>query len=125
VCAEGVNQNTGTHGLMHTYQSASAAKCPTGNIPMSSGGPISDKQTTYGDAKTSAIEAFHNTFPDSDCDDKCLAAQLDAYHKDECKIDDKTKIKAVETGQDEIGLADQAVYERSERVAAAKAAGEF
>jgi hypothetical protein len=125
VCAEGVNQNTGTHGLMHTYQSASASQCSSGKIPMSSGGPITDKQTTYGDAKKSAIEAFHNTFPDSDCDDKCLEAQLDAYHKDECKIDDNTKIKAVETGQDEIGLADQAVFERSERVAAAKAAGGF
>lgn len=114
VCAEGKNQNTGTHGLMHTFQSAAAAKCDVGVIPMSSGAPIVDKKTTYGEAKKKAAEAFQKTFPESKCDSKCIEAQLDAYHK-QCGINDETEIKAVETGQADLTAAEQAVKNRSAR----------
>ena len=46
VCAKGVNQNTGTHGLMHTFQSASAAKCQSGNVALSDGSSVTKKKTT-------------------------------------------------------------------------------
>jgi hypothetical protein len=124
VCAEGVNQNTGTHGLMHTYQSADAAKARTGSIPLSNGKTMTDKKTTYGTAKEKAMDAMEKTFPESDCDRDCLAAQLDAYHG-QCGINNKTTIKAVETGQTEVGIADQMVAERSERIAGRLATGGF
>jgi hypothetical protein len=124
VCAEGVNQNTGTHGLMHTYQSAAAAKCRMGEIPLSNGSTMTAKKTTYGTAKKKAIEAVQKTFPETDCSEECLEAQLDAYHK-QCGINNKTTIKGVETGQTDVDAADQAVLDRSARVEAARAPGGF
>ncbi len=120
VCAEGVNQNTGTHGLMHTFQSASAAKCPEGQIPLAGGGSVTGKKTTYGTAKKKAAKAFKKAFPESDCSEKCITGQLDAYHK-QCGLDDKTTIKAVETGQSDVTAAQQAVIDRSARIQAARA----
>jgi Domain of unknown function (DUF4150)/GHH signature containing HNH/Endo VII superfamily nuclease toxin 2 len=120
VCAEGVNQNTGTHGLMHTFQSASASKCRNGSIALSDGSTMTAKKTTYGTAKKKAVEAFQKTFPESDCDEKCLEAQLDAYHK-QCGVNDRTAIKAVETGQTDLTAAEQAVADRSARLQAAGA----
>jgi hypothetical protein len=117
VCAEGVNQNTGTHGLMHTFQSAKAAKCPVGEIPLSEGDPIEAKQTTYGQAKKDAAAAMKKTFPDSDCSPGCIKAQLDAYHN-QCGVTDDTKIKAVETGQTDVAAAQDKVDDRAERVQA-------
>jgi hypothetical protein len=122
VCAEGTTQNTGTHGLMHTFQSAAASKCREGTIALSDGSSMTAKKTTYGTAKKKAIEAFHKTFPESDCDDKCLAAQMDAYHK-QCGIDDRTPIKAVETGQTDLTAAEKAVADRSALVQASRATG--
>ncbi|MGV8267845.1 HNH/endonuclease VII fold toxin-2 domain-containing protein, partial [Pseudomonas aeruginosa] len=51
VGAEGVNQNVGTHGLMHTIHSAAAAKSRTGTRQLSNVSSISAKKTTYGTAK--------------------------------------------------------------------------
>jgi len=123
VCAEGVNQNVGTHGLMHAFQSASAASAPTGDVPLSNQKSLKNvKKTTYGTAKKKAIEAMQKTFPDSKCDPKCIESQLDAYHN-QCGIDDKTTIKAVETGGITESEANQAVADRATRVAAARGAG--
>lgn len=120
VCAEGKNQNTGTHGLMHTFQSASAAKCKEGEIPLSDGSKIVAKRTTYGQAKSQAAKAFKKTFPESKCSEKCITAQLDAYHN-QCDINDDTVIKAVETGQTDVKAAKQAVIDRSAAVQASRA----
>lgn len=120
VCAEGVNQNTGTHGLLHTFQSAAAAKAREGVIPLSDGTTITEKKTTYGTAKRKAAEAFKKTFPESDCDTKCIEAQLDAYHN-QCGINNKTTIKAVETGQSDLSAAETAVNARSAAVQSAAA----
>jgi len=122
VCAEGVNQNTGTHGLMHAYQSASAASAKTGSIALSNGKSIMAKKTTYGTAKQKAIEAMQKTFPESGCDPKCIEAQLDNYHS-QCGINDKTNIKAVETGGISGSEADKAVAARSAAVRAMKGIG--
>jgi len=115
VCAEGKNQNTGTHGLLHAFQSAGAALITKiGNIPLSNGGKTKKvKVTTYGDAKTNAVEGMRKTFPRSKCRPECTKAQLDNYHK----MDDKTKIKAVETGGIDKGTAKTRVKDRKTRLA--------
>lgn len=122
VCAEGINQNTGTHGLMHTFQSASAAKCKEGRVPLSNNKSMTAKKTTYGEAKQEAAAAMKKTFPESKCDAKCIEAQLDAYHN-QCGISDSTTIKAVETGQADVSAAEQAVKDRSKRVFDARTNG--
>lgn len=119
VCAEGVNQNTGTHGLMHTFQSASAARCREGSIELCNGEIITEKKTTYGTAKKKAVQALKKTFPESGCSEGCITAQLDAYHN-QCGITDRTAIKAVETGQSDLSAAEQAVANRSAAVQATR-----
>lgn len=121
VCAEGKNQNTGTHGLMHTYQSAAASKCAPGTLKLSGGGTITAPRTTYGEAKASAIASMQKVFPDSKCSKKCIAAQLDNYHR-QCGINNNTPIKAVTTGQTDLTAAEQAVAARAVRVANMRAA---
>jgi hypothetical protein len=115
VCAEGKNQNTGTHGLIHTFQSATAAKCKEGSIALEGGGSVTGKKTTYGQAKKDAYKAFKKTFPESDCSEDCITGQLDAYHN-QCGITDETEIKAVETGQTDVSAAQSAVNSRTARI---------
>lgn len=117
ICAEGPNQNCGTHGLMHSYQSAAAADCDMGTLALSAGDPIAHKVTTYGDAKASSMTAMKKVFPDSKCDPKCTEAQLDNYHK-QCGIDNDTPIKAVETGNADVSAADAAVAKNAKNVEA-------
>ncbi|MGE5681269.1 MAG: HNH/endonuclease VII fold toxin-2 domain-containing protein [Bacillota bacterium] len=117
VCAEGKNQNTGTHGLMHAFQSASASKAKTGTISLSGGGKITAKKTTYGTSKKKASKAMKKTFPESNCKEKCIQAQLDSYHK-QCGINNKTPVKAVETGGISESEATSAVRARSQRISA-------
>jgi len=122
VCAEGVNQNTGTHGLMHAYQSASAANARSGTINLSNGGTITAPKTTYKTAKGKAVDAMQKTFPESGCDKKCIEAQLDSYHK-QCGIKNSTTIKAVQTGGISESAADAAVTARSARIAGQRRGG--
>jgi hypothetical protein len=124
VCAEGKNQNTGTHGLMHAYQSASASKAPTGDIQLADGKTMKTKKTTYGTAKRKAIDAMEKTFPQSKCSRECIEKQLDNYHK-QCGMNDNTTIKAVETGGISESAADATVNQRSQRVANMRNAGGF
>lgn len=98
ICVEGTDHGTGTHGLMHTFQSSEAMGCPAGTIPMASGPPIqTDHATNYGTARESGIRAVGQVFPESNCDPDCLRSQLDAYHKTECNMDDSTPCKAIAT----------------------------
>ena len=123
VCAEGKNQNTGTHGLMHTFQSATASLCKEGDVPLVSGS-LTAKKTTYGEAKKEAAKAFKKTFPESDCSEECITGQLDAYHK-QCGITDDTVIKAVETGQTDVTAAEAAVRGRTDRIKDARSSRGF
>ena len=50
VCAEGTFQYNGTHGLMHTFQSAANANAPNG-------------KTTFKGAKQNGIAAMNKVFP--------------------------------------------------------------
>jgi hypothetical protein len=96
ICVEGTNHGVGTHGLMHTFQSASAMSCPEGALA-ASGTMFSHRRTTVATAQKSGAAAVTDTFPDSGCNEKCLEAQLSAYHEDHCKMTDPTQIKAVAT----------------------------
>ena len=123
VCAEGVNQHTGTHGLMHTLQSAEASKAAVGKIELSQGDPIYAKATTYGQARDSGIKAFQKVFPQSQCSDKCLQAQLDSYHR-RCGLQDNTPVKAVETGQVDVTAAEREIAARTARVQSSNTSGQ-
>ncbi|MEY8689203.1 MAG: HNH/endonuclease VII fold toxin-2 domain-containing protein [Leptothrix sp. (in: b-proteobacteria)] len=124
VCAEGPTQNVGTHGLMHSYQSAVASSCPDGKLTLEGGKTINAKTTTYSDAKTSAHEAMKKVFPDSKCSKKCIDAQLDNYHR-QCGIRNDTEIKAVKTGSTDLSAADSKRAELEEAVKARRSAGSF
>jgi uncharacterized protein DUF4150/HNH/endonuclease VII toxin of polymorphic toxin system len=113
VCAEGTNQHVGTHGMMHTFQSAAAAKS-TQTMKLSDGSKV--KATTYGQAKHQATEAFQKTFPESRCNPDCLKAQLDHYHNEQ-GINDTTPIKAVETGAMPIDEAEFTAHLRQQAAA--------
>jgi hypothetical protein len=99
VCAEGTFQYNGTHGLMHTLQSAEAAKLPTGTLELQGGQVTTEEfhKTTYKGAKTNGINAMKKVFPESFCGAECLEKQLDNYHN-QCGLKDNTEIKGVTTG---------------------------
>jgi hypothetical protein len=121
VCAEGPTQFTGTHGMMHTFQSAGAAGAPTQNLALQGGGSVSAPATTYGDAKKNALASFQKTFPESKCSSACIEHQLDYYHKRQ-GMDNNTKIKAVQTGDfdpADVTAAEQKAKDRSAAIQAA------
>lgn len=83
MCAEGPNQTTATHGQMHTRRGVVALHeaDAKGEWPRS-------KATQTG------AKAARKTFPDSNCSQECLEAQLNKYH-DKAKDDGTEKpIKA-------------------------------
>jgi Domain of unknown function (DUF4150)/GHH signature containing HNH/Endo VII superfamily nuclease toxin 2 len=84
ICVEGAGHGVGTHGIMHTFQTQAALKC-------------SDGLTTVAAAQKSAAGSVTKTFPRSGCDEKCIESQLSAYHEQECKMSDPTKIRAIAT----------------------------
>lgn len=86
VCVEGENQTMSTHGQMHLRQGVCSANMQDAN------GNWTRQQATDVGAK-----AVAKTFPDSECDEDCLKAQLDAYH-DQAKSEDPEKpIRAIST----------------------------
>jgi hypothetical protein len=109
VCTEGTDHGTGTHGLLHTWQSDAALACPgtTGQnaVPkLALDAPGLDPAeaahvTTYEQARENGIAAMQQVFPESNCDADCLRAQLDAYHVREAKIPPESRIQAVATTQ--------------------------
>lgn len=104
VCAEGTSQYMdGTHGWMHTKQTVENKKCPAGAIDLEGGVSMEvDNVTTYKEAKDNAINAMKEVFPGSNCNPKCLEAQLDNYHN-QCGVTDDTPIRAVVEGNTESG----------------------
>lgn len=101
VCAEGTNQNHGTHSLMHGYQSWANKNAPdqtftfvdtkTGNTSQHT-----RPGTTYGKARNQGVAAMAEVFPESKCDEDCLKAQLDKHHN-KSGIHEDTPCKAVQT----------------------------
>lgn len=109
VCAEGTDHGTGTHGLLHTWQSDAALACPgtqgSNSVPRLAldkpGLPPVDSEhvTTYEQARESGIAAMQQVFPESNCNAECLRAQLDAYHVRKANIPPDTRIRSVATTQ--------------------------
>jgi hypothetical protein len=120
VCAEGTFQYNGTHGLMHTLQSAENAKLPTGKLDLQGGGETAKDfhKTTYKDARKNGVDAMKKVFPESGCKEGCLEKQLDNYHK-QCGLEDDTPVKAVTTGnrkQADVDYAEREAKRRSNEV---------
>jgi hypothetical protein len=108
VCVEGYNQSFGTHGIMHTFQSTAAPNTPTQN---------------YSNARDTGASALNKTFPESECNEDCIKAQIDAYHKKNNQINDNTQINTIKTGRRKSGSmeeAERAVSTRSEQVRSIK-----
>jgi hypothetical protein len=115
VCAEGTSHGMGgTHELMHTFQSHAANQCPAADLPLSSGGSVNARATTYGEAKKNGIDAFKKVFPEGFCAEKCIEAQLDNYHN-QCGITNETPCKAIATRQVSNEMIRQAQQEANER----------
>ncbi|MGR3890052.1 PAAR-like domain-containing protein [Pseudomonas sp. 1152_12] len=69
MCAEGPNQTTATHGQMHTRRGVVALKEADAN-----------GEWPRAKATETGAKAAKKTFPDSDCSQQCLEAQLNTYH---------------------------------------------
>jgi len=88
VCAEG-GSGTGTHGLLHTFQTQAA-------LTKESDGTYTPKEkTSLKEAQATGAKAVNDTFPESNCNPKCIEAQLNNYHEKECGINPETEIKPV------------------------------
>jgi hypothetical protein len=120
VCAEGVSHNAGgTHELMHTLQSRVAMNQPKQLLTFANGTTANIPAWTYGKAKDEAWKAFSQVFSHSGCSEKCIKAQLDAYHS-QCGIHDGTQIKAVSTSKISDAKYEAAIEESDERNLAAE-----
>ena len=93
ICLEGTGHGVGTHGLMHTVQSATAMQKPVEALAAPPN-MFNARATTVKQAQKDAAKAVAETLG---CDQGCIEAQLSAYHEGECKMTDPTKIKAVAT----------------------------
>ncbi len=132
ICVEGAGHGIGTHGLIHTFQSAKAQKCPSGSLKADGGGTLSAeirgktvtefRKTTLADAQKAGAEAVTETFPESGCNEDCIEAQLKAYHESNppkgAGIKCDTEIKAVQTCSKDL---EERVADAAEVVKARKA----
>ncbi|WP_299560470.1 PAAR-like domain-containing protein [uncultured Sulfitobacter sp.] len=134
ICAEGPSATKGSHGALHT-EMKSAIIDATGPVDPRAGDknirpevsfgkdPVVKKNMRsleYGEFKQKAIEGVAVVFPKSQCNPDCLAAQLDAYHKDELGIEDDTPVRAALSGRgaDSLDLAKDYNEARRKAVAA-------
>jgi hypothetical protein len=104
---------------MHAFQSTAAQNsAQKGTIGFVNGKSEHTDITTYGSARDQSIHAVKKTFPESGCSEKCLEAQLNAYHR-QYGINDGTPIKSVEEGyasQEATEAAETIVRNRSARI---------
>lgn len=102
MCAEGPNQTTATHGQMHTRRGVVALH-------------EADAKGEWPRAKATQTGALaaKKTFPDSDCSQECLEAQLNKYH-DKAKDPGKEKpinaCASMTSNQDERDKAQAEMY---------------
>ncbi len=89
VCAEGMNNTTATHGLMHTFQGVRAKK-----LTEKTGG----KWTMNQAAETGAASV--NMVFGSGCSQTCLEHQIKAYHE-QAGIKPEDEIDATPSGKTE------------------------
>lgn len=99
VCAEGYSWHREddsyfpnakkTHPALHDLQDATERSFVDQGLDMD-----------YDEAREVGIVAHQTVFPDSECSDECLRAQLDAYHN-QSDINDTDKVKIKKTGAQE------------------------
>jgi hypothetical protein len=124
ICATGINNNHGTHGIIHTFQSCAMPHPGNGTVTLTNGSTLNvggkdDCLSSYGEARDQSAEAVSKTFPESGCSEACIKAQLDAYHKSECGMNDDTEIRGIKCGTRSAGAeaaAEQSVAFRSQQV---------
>lgn len=100
ICVEGYGSGEGSHGLMHAWQASSAVQTARpGNLRLTNGGQFTPANgiTDYGTLRDSAAEAVTNVFPSSGCNEECLKAQMNQYHRKH-GIRDRTPVKSIQTG---------------------------
>lgn len=100
VCCEGESQNQGTHKLLHQAQdkAARAAQAvpnadPSNPLFTQTGKPA--KMQRLDSAISSGANAVKEVFPESDCDEGCIKAQLNEYHYNNANMNPELPIKAV------------------------------
>jgi uncharacterized Zn-binding protein involved in type VI secretion len=94
ICAEGPDNTTATHGLMHTFQGVRAKKrAPAGTWK-------------FKEASETGAAAVNMVFK-SPCSQKCIEAQLEAYHQ-ACGIDTDQEIVASPSGKLDSEIAESA-----------------
>ncbi len=95
-CAEG-GAYSKDHGFLSAMRGDANMRCPVEDLPLSNGGTLSGKKvTTYGEAAENGARSVRSVF--THCDEDCIRAQIDKYHKDTCKIKDDTKVRAITYG---------------------------
>ncbi|HWG80628.1 MAG TPA: PAAR-like domain-containing protein [Stellaceae bacterium] len=118
VCAKGdrwEQEHGAFHALVGQKENAAVAKAAAAK---------KERAWNYGDAKAAGLNAHKKIFPDSKCNPDCLEAQVDAYHKEEVDVNNRTPLrtgtqglqdwqkqsakKVIETMQDQIGEAAEA-----------------
>jgi hypothetical protein len=83
---------SGDHGFMSALRGEANSRCP-----VATSGPLKGhRQTTYGEARENGARSVRSVH--THCSEECAAAQIDHYHKDECKISDNTKVRAITYG---------------------------
>jgi hypothetical protein len=95
-CAKG-GAYSKDHGFMSALRGDAASRCPDNQtLHLSDGSKLEGQRaTTYGEAKENGARSVRSVF--TQCDEKCIRAQLDAYDN-ECGISDTTKIRAITYG---------------------------
>jgi hypothetical protein len=92
VCCDDSSRFNGDHGELHGIQGVAERACMNPKGPRSQMGGL-DGKWTYKRSKEAGLIAHKATFKDSGCSEKCLEAQLDAYHQ-QCGIKDDTLVRA-------------------------------
>lgn len=75
VCAEGVNQHQGSHGVVHKKLSIVLGNLEKNGKTVPWGGEI-----TKNDAIAAGVKSVQEAFPESSCNAKCLEAQLRSFY---------------------------------------------
>jgi hypothetical protein len=94
-----------THPMMHDLQDATERSLidqVENDIAngVDTGGRSPSNAMHYDEARETAIAAHQNVFHDPECSEKCLRAQLDAYHN-QCGVGDDDLVETTKTGSQE------------------------
>ncbi len=82
ICVEGNSNTKGSHGMMHAH---------TKQYLLDNGyDPSSKTSFDYTELRDNAADTVGKVFPQSQCSEKCMKAQMDAYYKDQCDMTDDT-----------------------------------